>query len=171
MLIAGSNKRIFAIDGHIGGVVAGYSADGRQIIQRAREEAQSYQENFGLPVLPAVLANRLALFVHFYTLHYSLRPFGSSLLFAGFDVDTKSPELYMIDPAGLVRRYFGCAAGKGAQAANTEIDKLFAKCGGVDGVSCEDAIRHIAQMYVLGVAIVHLLPFELQHVYSSRCKQ
>lgn len=28
-----------------------------------------------------------------------------------YDADTKEVELYMVDPAGMSRRYVGCAAG------------------------------------------------------------
>jgi len=79
MLVAGSNRRIFGINKAIGGVVTGLQADGRQIINRAREEAQSYKETYGHSIVPSVLANRLGLYTHFYTLHYSLRPFGKSV--------------------------------------------------------------------------------------------
>jgi len=91
----------------------GLPADGRQIVNRAREEASSYEETYGHKAVPAVLANRLAMFVHFYTLHGSLRPFGSTALLAAYDEDLRCPELYMIDPSGLCYRYYGCSAGKG----------------------------------------------------------
>ena len=58
----------------------------------------------------------------------------------------KQGELYMVEPNGIVRRYFGCAAGKGAQAANTELEKLYNKSGGIDGITCAEAVKHIAQM-------------------------
>lgn len=146
MLVAGSNRRTFGIDSHIGGIVTGFPADGRQIVNRAREESSNYEETYGHAMIPSVLANRLALFTHFYTLHYSLRPFGATMLFAGYDKDLKVPELYMVEPSGMVKRYFGCAAGKGTQAANTELEKLFNKKGGMQGLTCAEAVNHLAQM-------------------------
>lgn len=128
------------------GVVTGFPADGRQIISRAREEANNYEETYGHPIVPSILANRLAIYTHFFTIHYSLRPFGATLLFAGFDEDTKTCELYMVEPSGMTRRYFGCAAGKGAQAANTELEKLYNKVGGTDGITCLEATKQLAQM-------------------------
>lgn len=79
MLVAGSNRRIFGINKTLGGVITGLPADGRQIINRAREESTSYKETYGHSIVPSVLANRLGLYTHFYTLHYSLRPFGKSI--------------------------------------------------------------------------------------------
>ncbi len=148
MLIAGSNRRIFGINEYTGGIITGFPADGRQLINRAREEAQQYEESYGHSILPSVLANRLALFTHFYTLHYSLRPFGAVLLFIGYDNDIKQPELYMVEPSGMVKRYFGCAAGKGAQAVNTELEKLYNKTGGISGLTCAEAVNHLGKMYV-----------------------
>jgi len=77
MLLAGSNRRIFGVDSHAGIAVTGFTADGRQIIHRAREEAQNYNETYGIKIPPSVLANRMALYVHYFTTHGSLRPFGS----------------------------------------------------------------------------------------------
>ena len=113
MLVNGSNRRIFGVNSKLGAVITGFPADGRQIIHRAREEAQNYEETYGHPIIPSVLANRLALYVHYFTIHYSLRPFGAAVLFVGYDEDTKANELYMLEPSGLIKRYFGCAAGKG----------------------------------------------------------
>jgi 20S proteasome alpha/beta subunit len=52
-------------------------------------------------VVPDILAKRLGLYVHYYTLHSSLRPFGSTALIAGYDEDLKTAELYMVEPSGV----------------------------------------------------------------------
>jgi len=145
MLVSGSNRRIFGIDSHAGVAITGYAADGRQIVHRARDEAQNYKETYGHNIVPSVLANRLALYMHYFTIHGSLRPFGSTALLSAYDQDTKSAELYMMDPAGLCFRYFGCAAGKGAQAAKTELEKLLTKRGNA-GISCAEAVNELASI-------------------------
>jgi 20S proteasome subunit alpha 7 len=147
MLVGGSNRRCYNIDNHIGVAITGFNADGRQLVHRAREEAQSYNETYGHKVIPHILANRLGLYVHYFTLHGSLRPFGSMALIAAYDQDIKAPELYMVEPSGVVLRYFGCAAGKGANAAKTEIEKLIIKYG-QPGLTCRQAIDELAKMYV-----------------------
>jgi 20S proteasome subunit alpha 7 len=111
MLVQGSNRRAFGIDAHMGVVVTGLSADGRQLVNRAREEAQNYQETYGHKVVPSVLSSRLAMYMHYFTIHGSLRPFGSTAIVASYDDDIKTPELYMIEPSGISFRYFACAAG------------------------------------------------------------
>ena len=85
MLIPGTNRRIHTVDRHLGMAVAGLSADGRQLVNRAREEAQSYKGNYGDIVPPQILADRMSQFIHYYTLYGSVRPFGASVLLAGFD--------------------------------------------------------------------------------------
>lgn len=143
MLVAGSNRRIFGVDSHAGIAITGYAADGRQIVHRARDEAKSYKDTYGHLIVPTVLANRLALYVHYFTTHGSLRPFGSSALISAYDDDLKKAELYMIEPSGVCYRYFGCAAGKGQQAAKTELEKILNKKGEA-GLTCAEAVDELA---------------------------
>ncbi len=145
MLVAGSNRRIFGVDAHAGIAVTGFVADGRQIVHRAREEATNYKDTYGHRIVPSLLANRLALYVHYFTTHGSLRPFGSTALVAAYDEDIGQPELYMIEPSGLCFKYFGCAAGKGTQAAKTELEKVFNRVGDA-GISSRDAVKELASM-------------------------
>jgi 20S proteasome subunit alpha 7 len=52
----------------------------------------------------------------------------------------------MVEPSGLAFRYFGCAAGKGANAAKTEIEKILNKRGDA-GLTCAEAVEELA--YIL----------------------
>ena len=81
--------------------MAGLVADGRQLVNRAREEALSYKKNFGSSVPPHVLADRMGQYVHYYTLYGSIRPFGASIMLAGYDADLKKPVLSVIEPSGV----------------------------------------------------------------------
>ena len=146
MLVHGSNRRVFGIDAHAGVAVTGYVADGRQLVNRGRDEAKSYQEVYGHKITPSILANRIALFTHYFTMHSSLRPFGSVALLAAYDEDVASPQLYMVEPSGLCFSYYGCAAGKGANAAKTEVEKLLQKNNGA--ITCREAVIELAKMYV-----------------------
>jgi len=145
MLVPSSNRRVFSIDKHAGIVATGYQSDGRQIVNRAREEASSYRDTYGAHIIPSVLANRLSLYVHYFTSYGSLRPFGVTSVLAAFDEDTKTPELYMLEPSGLALRYFGCAAGKGANAAKTELEKLLNNKAEA-GITCRDAVTQLTRM-------------------------
>mmetsp|Transcript_7235 Transcript_7235/g.10766 ORF Transcript_7235/g.10766 Transcript_7235/m.10766 type:complete len:270 (-) Transcript_7235:115-924(-) len=147
MLVAGSNRRVFGVASHAGMVVTGYVADGRQIVNRARDEARSYKETYGHAIVPSVLANRLALYVHYFTTHGALRPFGTAAMLAAYDEDLKTHSLYMVEPSGNCFKYFGCAAGKGAQAAKTEVEKILYKAGssGTE-ITCREAIKELARI-------------------------
>ncbi|KAI5443541.1 Phosphoprotein associated with glycosphingolipid-enriched microdomains 1, partial [Lathyrus oleraceus] len=122
MMLPGSNRRIHAVHRHSGMAVAGLAADGRQIVARAKSEANNYDSVYGDPIPVKELADRVASYVHLCTLYWWLRPFGCGVILGGYDRD--GPQLYMVEPSGVSYRYFGAAIGKGRQAAKTEIEKL-----------------------------------------------
>jgi len=149
MLKPGSNRRVFGVDTHATIALTGFVADGRQIVNRAREEASNYSTTYGHKIVPSILSNRLGLYVHYFTTHGSLRPFGASTLLAAYDEDTEQAELYMVEPSGLTFRYFGCAAGKGANAAKTEVEKILTKRAD-SGITCTEAVTELARiMYTI----------------------
>eukprot|EP00906_Rhabdomonas_costata_P036347 RCo051014 len=143
MLVAGSNRRSYAVDENIGVGLAGFGPDGRQLANRAREECAEYRRSFGMPIEGRVLADRLALFFQTYTLYWSVRPFGCSVLLASYTDD--GPQLYMIDPSGSSWGYYGCALGKGKQIAKTELEKL-----SLGKLTCREAIKALAKIIYLG---------------------
>lgn len=157
MLVKGTNKRIHTIDRHLGMAIAGLVADGRQLVNRAREEAAGYKKNYGDIIPPEMLADRMAQFVHYYTLYGSIRPFGTSILLAGYDADKKQPWLNLIEPSGVAFRFRGCAIGKGQQAAKTEIEKYK-----VFNMTCAEALKYIAKILHLLHDAVKDKPFELE---------
>jgi 20S proteasome subunit alpha 7 len=142
MLVPGTIKRVFPVHRHAGMSMAGFLADSRQLVARARGEATQYKNAYAELMPPEVLAERLGLFVHAYTLYWSIRPFGCSVLLGCVDPDTKTPSLFCIDPSGLVYKYSGTAIGKGKQAAKTEIEKLVAK----GDMTCKEALVHVAKI-------------------------
>lgn len=118
-----SGSRIFTIDQHIGLAFSGLNADGRAIVQIAREEATNYRQQNDRAIPLKQLNDRLASYLHAYTLYSAVRPFGVSVIIAAWTPE-EGPEMYMIDPSGLALGYFGCAVGKAKQSAKTEIEKL-----------------------------------------------
>jgi len=144
MLVPGTNKRIFPVSRKSGMAAAGMSADSRQLVTRARSEAHQYMSSYGEEIPSGLLAERLGLFVHAYTLYGSIRPFGCAVLLGCVDKDTKTPTLFCVEPQGMVYKYKGTAVGKGKQAAKTEIEKLFTSLG--DDLTCEKALVHVAKI-------------------------
>ena len=107
MLVEGSGRRVHAVDEHVGAATAGLNPDGRMLVERARDEARGYRQNYGEPIPPNILSDRMGSFMHLFTLYGSYRPVGSSILLAGYSPETKECELYMSEPTGLalVRRF------------------------------------------------------------------
>uniref|UniRef100_A0A2K5LWP4 Proteasome subunit alpha type-3 n=1 Tax=Cercocebus atys TaxID=9531 RepID=A0A2K5LWP4_CERAT len=104
----GSNKRLFNVDRHVGMAVAGLLADARSLADIAREEASNFRSNFGYNIPLKHLADRVAMYVHAYTLYSAVRPFGCSFMLGSYSVNDGA-QLYMIGPSGVSYDYWGCA--------------------------------------------------------------
>ncbi|KAI0265177.1 20S proteasome subunit [Gloeopeniophorella convolvens] len=122
LLVPGANRRIQTIDKHIGLASSGLLADGRQIANKARDEAANYRDNYREPATLKALSDRLGLYVQAYTLYSSVRPFGCSTILGC--IDKNGPSIYVIEPSGVFHGYHGAAVGKGRQLAKTELEKL-----------------------------------------------
>lgn len=140
LLVEHSNRRIFNVDKHAGMAVAGLLPDGRQIVNRACEEASNYKQVYGEPITGHVLAERMGSYVHLFNLYWSFRPYGAAGMLATYD-KSAGPELYLIEPSGAATRYFGMAVGKGRQSAKNEIEKLK-----FDQITCREAVREAAKI-------------------------
>ena len=117
--------------------------------------------SYGTKIPSKVLGERLASYVHYFTLHGSLRPFGTSALVASYDPETKQHSLQMVEPSGVAYTYYGCAAGKGRQPARTELEKLDVHKTETS-IDVREGVKQLAR-------IIHLLheegkdkPFELE---------
>jgi len=155
MLVEDSNRRIYAVDRHIGMATAGLTADARQIVNRARQESKNYKSFYNDPIPVKVLAQRTSQFIQMYTLYAHMRPFGVSSILGGFD--KSGPQLYLIEPSGVSWGYFGCAAGKGKQAAKTELEKLK-----LSELTAREAVLEVARIIYLVHDEVKDKEFELE---------
>jgi len=136
---SGSNKRIHNVDKHIGMAVAGLLADARQLISVARDEAKQYKHDYGVSIPVKYLADRLAMYMHAYTLYGFVRPFGCFILLAAYESD--GPQLYGVEPSGVTYGYYGIAVGKAQQTAKTELEKLK-----LSELKLEDAVKEAAKI-------------------------
>ena len=98
LLTADANRRIFNIDTHIGVAICGRLPDGKNIVKRARKEAEGYRDNYGVPITGKVLADRVALYIHAHTLYSSYRPLGAAIFIASYDNGVYS--LYKVECSG-----------------------------------------------------------------------
>jgi 20S proteasome subunit alpha 7 len=139
MLVEGSNRRIHTVDKHAGIAYAGLCPDGRQIINRARAEASQYKNFYGDAIPGQTMCDRIANYVHLFTLYWYVRPYGVGTLLAMYDKE--GPQLYQIEPSGIAYSYYGTAVGKGRQAAKTEIERLNLK-----EMTCREAVLQVAKL-------------------------
>lgn len=122
MIVEGSNRRILHVDKHSGICVSGMIADARQIVNHGRYEASRYRDFYGGSIPGHVLCDRISGLMHMYTLHWSVRPFGSSVLIGSYTEE--GPQLHAIDPSGVSYRFFATAIGKGKNGAKSQLEKL-----------------------------------------------
>jgi len=139
MLESLGNKRIYSVDRHIGATFAGLTADARQLVNRARQEAKQYKSFYDSSIPAQLLCDRLSSYVQAHTLYSSVRPFGVSLILGTWDQD--GPHLHMIDPSGESFGYYAVAVGKAKQAAKSELEKLK-----LSEMSVNDAVNEVAKI-------------------------
>jgi hypothetical protein len=61
MLCEGTNRQLFTVDRHAAVGIGGLVPDGRQIVNRAQHEANSYLKQYGEIISPEVLTERVAM--------------------------------------------------------------------------------------------------------------
>ncbi|CEP18261.1 hypothetical protein [Parasitella parasitica] len=140
LLVEGANRRIQSADLHIGIATAGLLADGRHLVNRARDEAQAWRDIYRQPIPGKTIADRIGQYISAYTLYSSVRPFGTSTII-GTMTEKEEPTLYMIEPSGVYWGYRGCAIGKGKSVAKTEIEKL-----DLENMTVREAVTQITRI-------------------------
>lgn len=140
LMVPGSNRRIHSVDRHAALTSAGLLSDGKHLAGRARDEASSFVDVYKQQVPIKTLAERIALYMQAFTLYSSVRPFGASAIIGGID-EARGPQLFVVEPSGVVWGYNGCAIGKGKQLAKTEIEKL-----DLNEISNEQAVEEVARI-------------------------
>lgn len=119
-----SLEKIYQIDDHIACAATGLVADGRHLVEIAREEAQWNKIRYDEPISVKELVNILCEYEHMYTRFDGVRPFGVVLLVGGIDGSGK--HLFSTDPSGAYLGYKAVCEGKKSNDAMTLFTKNFA---------------------------------------------
>jgi len=111
----------------VGLVMTGMVADARYAVQRLRNEAAEFKNNYGYEIPVSYLAKRAADVAQIYTQHASMRPLGVAMIIVGIDDEgeTKLPQLFRCDPAGYYVGYKATSAGQKEQEANNWLEKRY----------------------------------------------
>lgn len=141
-----SYKRIHTVQVHTGVASTGFLPDARALVSRAIDEAADWQSQYGVMISPELLADRLGYYVHYFTLHDALRPFGASCVLGAYDENTKECSLHMVEPNGSAASYYAVATGKGKQAAKTELEKLNLHS---EPCTATEAVKQIAKIFTM----------------------
>eukprot|EP01115_Flamella_aegyptia_P012758 TRINITY_DN64_c4_g1_i1.p1 TRINITY_DN64_c4_g1~~TRINITY_DN64_c4_g1_i1.p1 ORF type:complete len:234 (+),score=68.28 TRINITY_DN64_c4_g1_i1:53-754(+) len=119
---------------NIGGVYAGIGPDSRVLTTKGQKAAQRYFLTYHDPIPVSQLVRELATVMQEFTQSGGVRPFGVSLLIAGYD--DKGPQLYQVDPSGSYWAWKASAIGKNMINAKTFLEKRYN-----DDLELEDAIH------------------------------
>ncbi|GAP91724.1 putative proteasome subunit alpha type-1 [Rosellinia necatrix] len=130
-------KKLFAVDEHVGLAIAGLTSDARVLSNFMKQQCLSqrltYDRAMPLDTLVSLISDKAQL----NTQHYGKRPYGVGLLIAG--VDDSGPHLFEFQPSGLTQEMLACAIGARSQMARTYLEKnldKFPDCGR------DELIRH-----------------------------
>lgn len=126
--------KVTSITGNIGMVYAGMGPDSRVLLKKARNYAQSYYRVYKESIPVSQLVRQVASVMQEFTQSGGVRPFGVSLLVAGFDEE--GPHLYQVDPSGSYFAWKASAIGKNMVNGKTFLEKRYS-----DDMELEDAIH------------------------------
>ncbi|OQR93749.1 threonine protease family T01A [Thraustotheca clavata] len=127
-------KKIELISSSAGIVYSGLGPDYRVLVRKARKKAQAYYMKYKENAPASILVRDIAAVMQEFTQSGGVRPFGVSILFAGFDED--GPQLYQIDPSGSYFGWKASAIGKDSVSAKSFLEKRYN-----DDMELEDAIN------------------------------
>jgi len=129
-------EKISLLADHIGVVYSGMGPDSRLLVRKGRKAAQEYFRKYHDPIPTETMVKELAAVMQEYTQSGGVRPFGVSLLVAGFNTEDGDPQLYQVDPSGSYFAWKASAIGKNFINARTFLEKRY-----VEDMDIEDAIH------------------------------
>ena len=128
-----SVKKIVQLTPEIGVIYSGMGPDSRILVRKARKAAQTYFMTYNERIPVAQLVREVATVMQEFTQSGGVRPFGVSLLIAGYD--SHGPQLYQADPSGTFFAWKASAIGKNMTDAKEFLEKRYA-----EDMLLEDAI-------------------------------
>jgi 20S proteasome subunit alpha 6 len=130
-------KKLFAVDEHLGLAIAGLTSDARVLSNFMKQQCLSQRLTYDRAMPVETLVSLIGDKAQLNTQHYGKRPYGVGLLVAG--VDDKGPHLFEFQPSGLTQEMVACAIGARSQMARTYLEKNADKFADADR---EELIKH-----------------------------
>lgn len=119
-----TSEKLYLIDDHVACVVSGITADANILVNTARVAAQRHLFTYNEPMPMEQLVRRICDTKQSYTQFGGLRPFGVSLLYAGYDSNFGF-QLYQSDPSGNYGGWKATAIGANNQNANSKLKQAY----------------------------------------------
>ncbi|CAN7130684.1 unnamed protein product [Brassica rapa subsp. narinosa] len=129
-----SVQKIQHLTPNIGVVYSGMGPDFRVLVRKSRKQAEQYNRLYKEPIPVTQLVRETATVMQEFTQSGGVRPFGVSLLVAGYD--DKGPQLYQVDPSGSYFSWKASAMGKNVSNAKTFLEKRY-----TEDMELDDAIH------------------------------
>eukprot|EP01111_Echinosteliopsis_oligospora_P017583 TRINITY_DN767_c0_g1_i2.p1 TRINITY_DN767_c0_g1~~TRINITY_DN767_c0_g1_i2.p1 ORF type:complete len:179 (+),score=72.26 TRINITY_DN767_c0_g1_i2:108-644(+) len=118
LMDSSSIQKVSLLTPNIGMVYAGMGPDTRVLVKKGRKKAEAYFRQYKDPITSIGIVKELASVMQEFTQSGGVRPFGVSLLIAGYD-KTTGPALYQVDPSGSYFGWKATAVGKNMVNAKT----------------------------------------------------
>lgn len=131
-----SIMKIEPITSHVGMIYSGMGPDYRLLVGKARKIAQQYEMVHDEPIATPQLVQKVAYIMQEYTQSGGVRPFGVSLLTAGYDIHEDKPYLFQCDPSGAYFAWRATAMGKNSANGKSFLERRYS-----EDLELEDAVH------------------------------
>jgi len=136
----GSGEKIFLLNANVIAGVAGLTADANSLVNYARTAAQRHLFSYNEDIPVELLTQRMCDLKQGYTQYGGLRPFGVSILYAGYDPHHQF-QLYQSDPSGNYSGWKATCIGANNGTAQSLLKQEYK-----DDISVEDAIALVLRV-------------------------
>jgi len=132
-------RKTYQVDAHILGTIAGMSADARSVIDKARMEALTYRMEYEDCPTVEYIARFVGDLMLSNTVSDSVRPYGASIIFTGFDKLQYSeylpnrnpppypfPRIFLCEPSGAVQECSAISIGRNSNIVMEFLEKHYA---------------------------------------------
>ena len=150
-------EKVFKVDEHLGIATSGLVADGRKLVEEARNEAQKHMMTYDEEIPTSVLAKFIADRCQHFTQYGGVRPYGLSTITGGVKDD--NPKVYHTDPSGTLNQWNAIAIGKGREDATEHLEENWE-----NDLSEDEAIDLAISALKKGEADIELKNIELSTV-------
>ena len=142
-----------------------FKADGRNLLQRMRQHAGDFINDYGYEIPVHVLAEKMGELCQVYTQHAYMRPLCCVTILFSID-DENGPQIFKVDPAGHYMGYKATATGEKEQSANNNLEREIKK---KNKLSVDETIKtaiktlqNVKYFYLFYFIFLRLCPLNLE---------